>query len=139
MIIIIAWIQSIVATIGSLYFSDILGYAPCVLCWYQRICMYPLVFLLAIGYIRKDTKLYTYTLPLVLLGWMIALYHCLLYYKILPASIETCKFGISCTTKYIEYFGFITIPLLSFTAFTVIGACLLIQREKAMLATSLEK
>ncbi len=139
MYIIIAWIQSIVATLGSLYFSDILGYAPCVLCWYQRICMYPLVFLLAVGYIRKDAKMYTYTLPLALLGWSIALYHNLLYYKILPASAETCKFGISCTTKYIEYFGFITIPLLAFTAFTIINICLLIQRKKSILATSLEK
>jgi len=125
MILYLAWIQSIIATLGSLYFSEVLKFPPCILCWYQRICMYPLVFILAVGMIRKDKKVYTYALPLSLTGLSIAIYHNLLYYKLIPESIAPCLKGISCTTKYISWFGFVTIPLLSLIAFTVITVCML--------------
>lgn len=122
----IAWLQSVIATLGSLFFSEIMKFPPCVLCWYQRICMYPLVVILFVGMIKKDKKVYLYALPLSITGWIIALYHNLLYYKILPESIKPCTLGISCTTKFIEWFGFVTIPLLSFIAFTVINICMII-------------
>lgn len=126
MILYLAWLQSIVATLGSLYFSEVMKFPPCVLCWYQRICMYPLVFILAVGMIRKDKKIYTYVLPLSLTGLGIALYHNLLYYNILPEAAAPCVAGISCTTKFIQWFGFVTIPLLSFIAFAVITISMLI-------------
>lgn len=116
----IALLQALVAMLGSLYFSEVLLYPPCVLCWYQRICMYPLFFIIGIGIIRKDTRFYLYVLPQAIIGWSIALFHNLLYYKIIPESEAPCKAGISCTTKFIEWGGFITIPLLSFTAFSII-------------------
>lgn len=122
----LAWIQSIIATIGSLYFSEIRHFTPCVLCWYQRILMYPLVLIIAVGILRKDKKIYQYVLPLTLTGTIVALFHNLLYYKILPESAAPCVAGISCTTRFFAWFGFITIPLLSLTAFLVITLCMVL-------------
>ncbi len=116
----IALIQAIIALLGSLYFSNIAGYPPCVLCWWQRIFMYPLVLTLIVGILRKDLKVYQYVLPPAILGWLISIYHNLLYYKIIPDTLSPCSTGVSCTTKFIEYWGFITIPFLSFIAFSVI-------------------
>lgn len=129
----LAIIQSIIATLGSLFFSEIMHFVPCTLCWYQRICMYPLVAILAVGYKLRDKKIYFYALPLSLTGLGIAVYHNLLLYNVLPESNYSCRAGISCTVQYINWFGFITIPLLSLIAFTVINICLvtfiLIQRN----------
>jgi disulfide bond formation protein DsbB len=116
----IALIQAIVALLGSLYFSNVLMYPPCVLCWFQRIAMFPLFITLTVGILRKDKLVYLYILPPALIGWCIALYHNLLYYKIIPDTLAPCSTGVSCTTKFVEYFGFVTIPLLSFLAFSII-------------------
>ncbi len=122
----IAWIQAVVAMSGSLFFSEVMKFTPCVLCWYQRICMYPLVLILGVGVMREKKDVIWYALPLSIIGMLIALYHNLLYYGILPHALAPCKAGVSCTTRYFAWFGFVTIPLLSFVAFTVITACLLI-------------
>src|SRR6185503_8298121 len=95
----IAFLQALIAMLGSLYFSNVLNFPPCILCWYQRICMYPMVLLLGIGIVRQDKKIYTYVLPLAVIGLVIGVYHNLLYYHILPESIAPCQQGISCTTK----------------------------------------
>lgn len=126
-----AWFQSIVATMGSLYFSEIKHYAPCILCWYQRIFMYPLVIILAVGILRKDKKIYQYVLPMSLFGWIIALYHTLLAEGVLPETIAPCSVAASCTIKHVGYFGFITIPVMSFTAFTIISLCMLFIWKKS--------
>ena len=126
----LAWVQAVIATSGSLFLSDVMGFPPCKLCWYQRIAMYPLVILLYIAILKKDKKIAVYTLSLAIIGWGIALYHNLLYYKILPDSIKPCELGISCTTKYIEWFGFVTIPLLAFIAFTIIIIALGLYHKK---------
>lgn len=125
----IAWMQALVATLGSLYYSEIRHFAPCILCWYQRILMYPLVIVIAVGILRKDKKLYHYVLPMSILGWLIAFYHVLLQKGFLPEAVALCIIGASCTVKYTGYFGFITIPLLSLAAFTLITICMLIQRK----------
>ena len=114
------FIISLLATLGSLYFSNVLGWAPCVLCWYQRILLYPLVIISAVGIIFKDAKVYRYILPFSILGILVALFHNLLYWKIIPESAAPCLNGVSCTAKYLELFGFITIPLLSLLAFILI-------------------
>jgi disulfide bond formation protein DsbB len=124
----IALLQAIVAMIGSLYLSDIKGYAPCVLCWYQRIAMYSLVPILFIGFFRGDEKVYHYVTPIATIGWIIALYHNLLYTGIITAE-ESCSYGISCTTAYVEYMGFITIPLMALTAFSVILVLSIVYRR----------
>lgn len=127
----LAWLQSFIATLGSLYFSEVMKFTPCVLCWYQRILMYPLVLIIAVGILRKDKGIPFYVLPLSILGFIIALYHNLLYYGLISNAIP-CKLGVSCTIRYFAWFGFITIPLLSLIAFTVITFCMtvLLRRKK---------
>lgn len=120
----VAWFQAAVAMFGSLFFSEVMKLPPCVLCWYQRIAMYPLVLILTISILRKDGLARIYGLPLALSGLFIAIYHNLLYYKVIPDSIKPCTSGISCTAKQIEWFGFVTIPLLSMLAFFVVTMCL---------------
>lgn len=122
----IAFIQALVAMLGSIFASEIMHFPPCVLCWYQRVCLYPLVVILAVGIIRKNKEIYLYVLPLSIIGLLISIYHNLLYYKILPESVAPCIQGISCTTKFIEWFGFITIPFLSFLSFAIITSCMVI-------------
>ncbi len=117
----IAWIQAIIATLASLYASEIAHFPPCVLCWYQRIFMYPLVFIIPIAIQIKDKKNLPYfVIPMAAIGSLIGVYHNLLYWKILPESAAPCINGVSCTTKFIEFYGFITIPFLSLLAFLVI-------------------
>lgn len=125
----VAWAQAFVAMAGSLFFSEVMKFPPCVLCWYQRICMYPLVAILAVGILRKDKYIHLYVLPLSIVGLIIAGYHNLLYYKIISESSAPCIQGASCTTKFFAWFGFITIPLLSLIAFTIITTCMLIYRK----------
>lgn len=125
----IAWTTALVSVMGSLYFSEILGFPPCVLCWYQRIAMYPLVLILGIGIIKKDKYIHYYVLPLSIIGGIIAVYHNLLYYEILPDSISPCEAGVSCTTKFIEWFGFVTIPFLSLLSFVIIAIAILIYKK----------
>lgn len=128
-IIFIAWIISAVSTLGSLFFSEVMMLPPCILCWYQRICMYPLPVLFFIGLLKLDNSVFRYNFPLVLIGWLIAIYHNLLYYKILPESASPCVKGISCTTVQLEWLGFITIPLLSLIGFSSILILLFIFRK----------
>lgn len=125
----LAFFQALIATLASLFFSEILHYPPCVLCWYQRIAMYPLVVIFAVGILNKDKQVYLYALPLIAGGWVVALYHNLLYYSILPEAAAPCYAGISCTTKFIEWFGFVTIPFLSLMGFTALGVLMLIYRK----------
>ena len=115
-----AWAVALVATTGSLYFSEVMRLPPCTLCWYQRIAMYPLVLILSIGIATSDPRARLYALPFAVTGWVIAAYHNLLYYKIIPEGFTTCTSGVSCTSRQLEWLGFITIPLLSLTAFTLL-------------------
>jgi disulfide bond formation protein DsbB len=110
-----AWIVALIATIGSLFFSEVMQLPPCVLCWYQRIAMYPLVIIIGVGIISRDGSFKNYALPVCLIGLAISIYHNLLYYGLIPESITPCAEGVSCTSRQIEWFGFITIPLLALT------------------------
>lgn len=125
-----SWLVALAATMGSLFFSEVLHYPPCILCWYQRILLYPLVLIIPTGIILRDKRLPYYVLPLTITGGLISLYHNLLYYKILPESVAPCAQGISCTTKQIEWFGFITIPLLALLAFITLTTLMLIIKRK---------
>ena len=117
----LSFLIALVATLGSLFFGEVLKYPPCTLCWYQRICMYPLVLIFAAAIWTDEKKVLKYTMPLITIGFLIASYHVLLYYKVIPDSITPCSQGVSCTTKQIEYLGFITIPLMSWVAFILLG------------------
>jgi len=120
----IALIQAVVATAGSLFFSEVMSLPPCVLCWYQRIAMYPLVVILGVSFVRRDGAASVYGLPLALIGLLIAAYHNLLYYNVIPESLAPCTSGISCTSRQIEWFGFVTIPLMSLAAFLILTVVL---------------
>jgi disulfide bond formation protein DsbB len=123
-------LQAGIAMAGSLFFSEVMSLPPCVLCWYQRIAIYPIVILTAIGIIRNDRKTYISVLALSLPGLAISIYHNLLYWKILPESIAPCMLGVSCTTKFFEWFGFITIPFLGLVAFTIVTLLAFISLKK---------
>ena len=95
-------------------------FAPCVLCWYQRICLFPLVIILARGLFPLDRGVVRYALPLTAAGWLLAAYHNLVYTGIVPAGMQPCSAGVSCTEEYVELFGFLSIPLLSLLSFTAL-------------------
>ncbi len=126
----IALIQAILATLTSLYFSEIRHFPPCVLCWYQRIFMYPLIIILVVGILKRDKNLPFYVLPLSISGMVIAIYHNLLYYNVLPESVAPCRLGVSCTTQFVQLFGFATIPLMSLTAFVIITILMIIVKNQ---------
>jgi disulfide bond formation protein DsbB len=107
-----------------------MGFAPCVLCWYQRIFLFPLVIVLAMGLFPFDKSVVKYALPLAVAGWLTAVYHNLLYAGIIPESIQPCSKGVSCTEKYIDLFGFITIPMLSLFSFSIIIALLILIKKR---------
>ncbi len=126
----LAWVIALVATVGSLFFSEVMGLPPCVLCWYQRIAMYPLVVIIGSGVVMQDSRMKYYALPLCLSGLVISIYHNLLYYGIVSESIIPCTAGISCTSRQIEWLGFITIPLMALAAFVSLGVCLLFHKSE---------
>jgi disulfide bond formation protein DsbB len=111
---------------GSLFFSYVMEFAPCVLCWYQRIFLFPLVIILGVGLFPLDKNVVKYALPLAIAGWLTAAYHYLLYAGIIPESIQPCSQGVSCTEEYINLFGFLSIPMLSLLSFTTIIFLLII-------------
>lgn len=125
-----AWVIALVSTVGSLFFSEVMQLPPCVLCWYQRIAMYPLIIVIGAGIVMDDARVKNYALPLVLIGLAISIYHNLLYYGVIPESITPCVQGISCTSRQLEWLGFITIPLMALMAFIVIAACLIFYKPR---------
>lgn len=125
----LAWLIALASMLGSLYFSEILHEAPCILCWYQRILIYPLVAIIPIGILLKDKKLHWYVLPLTIPGSAIALYHSLLQWGIIPEKVAPCTFGVSCLTKQLDLFGFVTLPFLSLLAFLGIVTLMLISKK----------
>lgn|SRR5690606_5936714 len=115
-----AWAISVIALFGSLYFSEVLQYEPCELCWYQRILMYPLTVIIGIAFVKKDYHLSIYSAVLSGIGMFISLYH----YSIQKISFfnknaPSCGV-VPCTGEYINWAGFITIPFLALVAFFLI-------------------
>lgn len=121
-----AWFVSLVAMLGSLYFSEVQGFIPCELCWYQRIAMYPLVLILGIATFTNDTKASRYVLPLSLLGGSISVLHYL--EQKIPGfgGFKPCVNGVPCSSEYINWAGFITIPFLALIAFVLITVTMLL-------------
>jgi len=119
------WVIATASTLGALFFSEVMELPPCALCWYQRIFMMPLVILLPLGLFPFDRNVLRYALALAIVGWLVALYQLLLVHGVIPENLQPCRQGVSCKDVQIEWFGFLTIPLLSFLAFTVMCALLL--------------
>ena len=129
-ILFVTWLLVSISTAGSIFFSYVMEFAPCVLCWYQRIFLFPLVIILAVGLLPFDKSAVKYALPLAIAGWLTALYHNLLYSGIIPESIQPCSKGVSCTEEYIDLFGFLSIPMLSLLSFSAIITLLIILKRR---------
>jgi disulfide bond formation protein DsbB len=120
-----AWLTAAVSALGALFLGEVMGYAPCVLCWYQRIFMFPLVFVLAAGLFPFDPKALRYALPLAIGGALVAVFHLLLAHGIVSERLSPCSQGVPCSQEQVVWFGFVTIPLLSVAAFSVINFLLI--------------
>jgi len=125
-----AWLIAAVSTLGSLFFSEVMELTPCVLCWYQRIFLFPLAIILLIGLFPLDKKVVNYALPLAIIGLLFTVYHCLLFFGVIPESMQPCSQGVSCTDDNMELFGFLPIPLLALIAFLMIIILLLKTRTR---------
>lgn len=131
-----AWAASIVAMFGSLYFSEVKNFIPCDLCWYQRILMYPLTVILGIAVIKKDYRIALYTMVLSGIGACISAYHYLLQKVTFFTETAPSCGRIPCTGQYINWLGFITIPMLALIAFIIIFVSSFIIWKKAKEVTS---
>jgi len=127
------WLIAATGTLGSLFLSEVMGLTPCVLCWYQRIFMYPLVVLLLVGLFQVDRSVYRYALPLAIIGWCFAVYHYLVYSGYMPENLQPCSKEASCAEINLELLGFITIPMMSILAYTAIIILLFISRRRTPL------
>jgi disulfide bond formation protein DsbB len=119
-----AWLLASMATLGALFFGEVMKLAPCSLCWYQRIFMFPLALILPFALFPLDRKIVRAVLPLVGIGWLVALLNVLVVEGIVPERVVPCRQGVPCSETVIEWFGVVTIPLLSFVAFGAIAVLL---------------
>ena len=119
-----AWLLALIASLTSLYFSDIKNLEPCHLCWYQRICLFPLVIILGIATFKGYNKIAIYTLPLTIIGFFFALFQIAM--QEIPGfePISICGAGPSCTEKVDIGLGPVTIPMLSAGGFLLL--CILL-------------
>ena len=126
-----AWLVATAATVGSLYFSNS-GLEPCRYCWYQRIAMYPLVLVLGVAVLRRDTGVWRYALPLSIGGGLLSIYHAAL--QLQPAlEVTQCAVTAPCTLRYFAVWGWISIPWLAGAAFlwitTLVSAAAILSRR----------
>ena len=123
---------ALTTTLGSLYFSEIAHFHPCPLCWYQRICMYPLTVALLVGGLRRDRMVWTYVIPPAVIGTGFAIYHTQL--QAFPAQHGPfCKTNDPCTVRYVWEFGFISIPFMALAAFVLIITLMMVLRSERSL------
>lgn len=126
-LLIIGFIISLFGSLFSLVYSEVINFAPCMLCWYQRIFLYPLVFIFGIAFWNKDKKIIRYTLPLICVGFVISVYQNFRYYFGETGNLPCDASGISCYQQLVsEYGGYISIPMLALTAFFVLIALMLV-------------
>ncbi|MBU1330961.1 MAG: disulfide bond formation protein B [Gammaproteobacteria bacterium] len=125
-----AWLLALIATLGVLFVGEVMGQAPCNLCWFQRAFMFPLVPMLAVACFLSDGIVWRYALPVAALGWLAALYHNLLYFRVIPEAIKPCGMGPSCSGSDMMVLGSLPLPLLSLGVFSLIIVLLLIVRRR---------
>lgn len=127
-----AWLVALSATLGALFIGEVMGQAPCNLCWFQRAFMFPLALLLMVACLSGDFGVWRYALPLAGIGWLVALYHLLLFSGVIPEEIKPCGAGPSCSSADTVIFSWVPIPALSLAAFTaIIGLLDLVRRRSA--------
>jgi disulfide bond formation protein DsbB len=123
----LVFVAAAVATGGSLYFSESAGFVPCELCWYQRICMYPLSITTLLAALVRDRRAARYLLPLPVFGAGVSTYHILVENGVVGQA-QGCLISApgGCATKWINEFGYVTIPTLALTGFALAFAFLLL-------------
>lgn len=117
----LAFLAALAGLIGSLIYSDVIGFPPCILCWYQRIFLYPQVILLGMAYFKKDKNIFDYSIALSVIGGLVALYNQYLQFGgslFLPCGVDSN--AVSCSIRYVFEFGYITIPMMSLTVFALL-------------------
>lgn len=127
-----AWLLALISTIAVLFVGEVMGQAPCVLCWFQRAFMFPLVVILGVSCYLSDFSVWRYGLPVAGTGWLIALYHSLLYTGVIPESIKPCGAGPSCSGADMTILGGLPLPLLSLGVFTLIIVLLTLLRRRLL-------
>jgi disulfide bond formation protein DsbB len=136
------WIICMITTgamVGSLYFSEKVGFAPCKLCWYQRIAMYSIAIISFVAALRNDKNIARYTIVLAPLGLVVSTYHYLLeWYPTLETNV--CSLDVPCTAVWFRELGFVTLCFMAGCAFiTVIAVSLAIMREETIDSTSIHQ
>ncbi len=131
MLVFACWVIASTSMLGALFFSEVMQLPPCVLCWYQRIFMFPLVLLLPVGLFPFDGKVVRYGLALAIAGWLVSLFHVLLVVGVIPEAIRPCTQGVPCSDVQVQWLGFVNIPLLSFIAFSTLNALLIVARIRS--------
>lgn len=127
-ILLVGFLISFAALVSSLIYSNVIGYPPCLLCWYARIAFYPQVILYAIAYVKREYSILNYSLALTLFGILVTGYHYLienLGYSIIPCSTD----GASCLSRYVHEYGFITIPFMGLVGFVALFCTILIAKR----------
>ena len=127
---VISFVVALIAMSGSLFYSDFAGYEPCKLCWYQRILMYPQVALFLVALIKKRKDVADYSLVLSVIGALIAGYHYLGQLSITTLPCSVVGFSASCSQRFVMQFGYITIPLMAFSAFVLMIVLMALSRRK---------
>jgi disulfide bond formation protein DsbB len=126
-----AFLVALTSMTGSLYLSEIKGFTPCIMCWYQRILMYPQTFILGSALINKRRDSYLYVLPMTVLGIFFSAYH--YYLQMNPEQLAPCTtvgFSVSCSERFTTNYGYITIPWMALSAFVLITFFILVTRGK---------
>ncbi|MCY1428831.1 Disulfide bond formation protein C [compost metagenome] len=130
-LLLIAWLAALVSTLSALFIGEVMGQAPCVLCWFQRAFMFPLAVILAIACYQSDFAIWRYALPLSAIGAALALAHTLLYAGLIPQPIQPCTAtGPSCSGADMTIFGSVPLPALALFAFTLIAVLLIFIRRR---------
>ena len=116
----LAFLVAAGATASSLYYSESAGFIPCEFCWYQRIAMYPLAVILLVSAYTNDGRAVRYVVPIAILGAAASIYHYQL--QLFPDQASACSSGVPCNARYVEAFGFVSIPLMALCGFVAILA-----------------
>jgi disulfide bond formation protein DsbB len=125
-----AWLVALTASLGALFVGEILGQTPCLLCWYQRIAMFPLAVLLGVACLNDDRQVGRYATPLAAIGAALAFWHVLVFYEVIPTAIEPCGQGPSCRGSDMTVLGVVPLPVLSLVAFvSILGFLHLVARR----------
>jgi disulfide bond formation protein DsbB len=117
------WMAFVVAAgamASSLYYSEIADFVPCEFCWYQRIAMYPLAVILLVAAVMRDERVLRYVVPIAVIGALLSIYHVQL--QIFPEQASTCSSGVPCHARYVQEYGFVSIPVMALCGFVSVLA-----------------